>query len=360
VANALSEPHYRGFTRYIIGLMRGFRIIRPDDLEVVLVSDVPIHDNWTRELSDFEACQFQSSSRLLWRHVTLPRFLRSNDFDLIHVPTNLGAPMVCSIPTVFTIHDNLTHDELVYSAKRLRSLRELADIASHRIVLRNSRTHVLTVSRTSYESVLQRKWVPPDRVMWMYNGVDVVRPTREREPGLLIYVGGLEERKNVSSLLAALPHILAAHRHVKLEIVGTPTSEIAALRTAAESMGVDHRVRWRGYITDGDLADLYSSADMIVIPSLAEGFGLPAAEAMAAGCIPVVSRSTALEEVVGDTSLCFEPRDPQDIARVVSRTLDRRDVGVLRTRLIQRASAEFSWPRHAQVALSLYRSARCA
>jgi glycosyltransferase involved in cell wall biosynthesis len=142
---------------------------------------------------------------------------------------------------------------------------------------------------------------------------------------ILLYVGRLASNKRVPLLVDALTHLPA---HVHAVIIGDTTdiyaSEAQRCRDRAMELHVADRVHLLGQVGEAELADAYRCADVLVIPSLHEGFCVPVIEAMASGLPVVASRSAALPETVGDAGLTFAPDDAGDLARQVMRVLARR------------------------------------
>jgi glycosyltransferase involved in cell wall biosynthesis len=117
------------------------------------------------------------------------------------------------------------------------------------------------------------------------------------------------------------------------------------------------RVHLVGHVGDDDLTALYSAAKALVFPSLYEGFGLPALEAMASGTPVIASNTTGLAEAVGDAGLTIDPRDAEDLAEAMRRVLNDE---ALRERLVAAGfarAAEFTWARTAAATAGVYREA---
>jgi glycosyltransferase involved in cell wall biosynthesis len=126
-------------------------------------------------------------------------------------------------------------------------------------------------------------------------------------------------------------------------------------RQAAQQLGVSERVRFLGIVDDKDLPALYSGALAFVFPSLYEGFGLPALEAMACGAPVACSNASSLPEVVGDAALLFDPSDVRALTEAMQRLIED---AALRQRLSERGlrrAGTFSWQRNASATLSIYR-----
>ena len=125
-------------------------------------------------------------------------------------------------------------------------------------------------------------------------------------------------------------------------------THVAEIRAAIAAAGLKDRVLLPGFVPDAELVYLYSRAYALVQPSLMEGFGLPAVEAMACGTPVISSRAGSLPEVVGDAGLFFDPTDVASIAATISQFLaDSRQRDDLARRALDRAGL-FTWDRSAQ------------
>lgn len=176
-----------------------------------------------------------------------------------------------------------------------------------------------------------------------------------RKPYILYMPGGFDARKNFSNLFrafAALPnHLRDTHQLV----IGSRSreEERVMLRAMLRDASLhENEVIFTGYVPDDDLIGLYSECEMHVFPSLAEGFGLPALEAMACGAPSVMSNLSSLPEVMGRADALFDPRNPDGIRDAMVHVLTD---SVFRDSLRAHASAHaktFSWSRSANTALS--------
>jgi alpha-1,3-rhamnosyl/mannosyltransferase len=169
------------------------------------------------------------------------------------------------------------------------------------------------------------------------------RPNVPRD-GYLLFVGTLEPRKNLGVLLDAYAILLRTQTAVPtLVIVGRTTAEAASwLARIAEPPLVGH-VRVLGYVPDAERENVYAGARVLILPSLDEGFGLPALEAMSAGVPVVASSRGALPEVVGTGGILFDPTRPADLAAALEEVI-RDDVTAARWGAagLERAR-DFSW-----------------
>lgn len=209
-------------------------------------------------------------------------------------------------PLVITIHD-LAHVQLPALATYERRLyyKLLVRPASLRAY------RVITVSEYSRLEILKWTGLPESCVVNVSNGVDPVfrpeGPQYRPDFRYILYVGALRPHKNIPRLLSAFKKIDSG---IKLVLTGKRTPAVGAL---LQDLGLESRVYFTGAVDDQTLASLYRGAVCLVLPSLIEGFGLPAAEAIACGTPAVVSRSAALPEVVGNAALLVDPLDEEDI-----------------------------------------------
>jgi len=169
---------------------------------------------------------------------------------------------------------------------------------------------------------------------------------------LLLHVGSTQPRKNVPTLLMAVAQLRARGLRVRLLQVGgqaTPT-----LRRLIQQAQLGEHVTFVGAMPEELLPAYYSAADLFVLPSLYEGFGLPILEAMACGTPVVASNAASLTEVVGDAGVLVEPLNADALAEQIACVL--RDESLrhdLRARGLQRARAN-TWERSAQAAMAAY------
>jgi glycosyltransferase involved in cell wall biosynthesis len=172
---------------------------------------------------------------------------------------------------------------------------------------------------------------------------------------VVLSVGQIAGHKNLGALVRAVARCSTPHVHLVLP--GRLTPQHGDLAGIADREGIGDRLTLPGFVSDADLEGLYALADAFVLPSIAEGFGLTALEAMLRGVPVACSDASALPEVAGDGALLFDPRDPGAIAQAIDRLLgDQR----LRSELAERGrarAASFTWDRTAALTLETYRRA---
>jgi glycosyltransferase involved in cell wall biosynthesis len=223
---------------------------------------------------------------------------------------------------------------------------------------------ILTASQSSAADICRDFGAPPDNVRVIPLGVDTrlfhPRPA-PRVPGRIIAVASAADSpiKGVATLLRAFAK-LATERDVRLVVVGKPNPGGPVERLAAE-LALGDKVRFAHGISDAELGELAASAQVAVVPSLYEGFSLPAVEHMASGTPLIVSRTGALPEVVGDTAVMVKPGDPEELAVAMAGLLDsprRRDQ--LGQAAWHRVQERFAWPAVARATVAEYERAIAA
>jgi len=234
-------------------------------------------------------------------------------------------------------------------------------------------TRVIAVSRSTLGELLDLSGVEAARVVVIPLGVDrsVFRPLPEekvREVRIrfgvdgpyLLFVGGIEPRKNLPDLVRAMTRV---SQDVSLVIAGAGVEwnpeGTGLLREALEALpaAARRRVVETGYVSERDKVALLSGAEALVYPSLYEGFGLPVLEAMACGTPVVTSNRSSLPEVAGPAAVLVDPTDPGAIAAALDRVLsDTQLRAQLRTAGMERA-AQFTWEETARRTAEVLRDA---
>jgi glycosyltransferase involved in cell wall biosynthesis len=270
------------------------------------------------------------------------------------------------LPLVATIHHPLRIDRLntVRQAKglteKIRWIKFYPFFMQELVARRIDR--IITGSRNSQISVADAFGLPQERVSVIYDGVDTdIFCPREvaRRPNSILYVGNSDDRnKGARYLLEALGR-LKDRLEFHLTVVDRPVAKLVP-RLAAE-LGIQSRVSLLGRVTRDELVRLYNEHQILVSPSLYEGFGLPAAEAMACGTPVIATTAGAFPEVIEDgvSGLLTNPGDADALAREIEALLAdperRRQLGVAaRQRIIDR----FSWRETALGTLALYQEVK--
>ena len=236
----------------------------------------------------------------------------------------------------------------------------------------------MTVSQSSATDVEHILRIPRARIDVVTEAADpafrvIVDPTipaaaRARhgippEATLLVYVGGMNPHKNLLGLLHAMPAVIARHPNVHLAIVGDTSGKgfwdnVPALKEFVRSHApLERHVHFTGYLHDDQLVELLNGTEALVFPSLWEGFGLPAVEAMSCGVPVLASRLSSLPEVIGDAGSFFDPTRPDDIASCLIEFVGTPELHPRLREIALARARTFTWERAAELAEVCFR--RC-
>ncbi len=265
-----------------------------------------------------------------------PRQVERDGVDLFHT-AYYPIPRL-NIPVVLTVHDmRLIHMPETYRRWRYLFLKMVIP----RSLSRASR--IIAVSRDTKRDLIRHFGLSEDKIDVSYNPLppgfrimdsDEIPPSissKYRLPGdYLLHVGKLEPRKNLRRLIEAY-HSIREKTACKLVITGKKAWAYQGLVKVVRERELEDDVIFTGYVEDEDLPPVYNMARALVYPSLHEGFGIPALEAMACGLPVVASGLPALREVVGEAAVFVDPHSTDSIARGIVKIIEDSS---LRERLI--------------------------
>jgi glycosyltransferase involved in cell wall biosynthesis len=290
---------------------------------------------------------------------------RVDDFDVIHDNQTLGTGLLglkrLGLPIVSTIHHPITVDRKLDLAaaplgKKLTTRRWYGFLRMQKRVARQM-DHVVTVSQNSAMDIARDFGVANDRITVIPVGVDVEAfrpPTARRVPGRLIAVASADTpMKGVHVLLEAVAK-LRTERDVQLTVVSRPKPGGPTERLV-DQLALGDGVRFVSGLTQAELCNLMGSAEVAVVPSLYEGFSIPAIEAMACATPVVASAAGALPEVVADAGVLVPPGDAGALATAIARLLadpaERERLGAAARR---RVDERFTWRAVARQTAAYY------
>ncbi|MDP9036395.1 MAG: glycosyltransferase family 4 protein [Myxococcota bacterium] len=324
----------------------------PDD-EVVLLSNrhpaPELASRWAPHL-DVRGI----GARALWMQSTVPRMLTASRAD-VGVYPNYVAPLASPCPSVVIVHDLavLRAPQHFTAPKRLLMHAVLRPSVA-------SASVVAAVSHATQRDILDLLGVDPERVALLPAAAhpscspahaDVVRAVRARH-GLprpyVLTVGTIEPRKNLVTLLRAFDALGSSLPDHELVVVGGRGWLEQGIVRELNGRGTSRRVRWLGYVTEPDLVALYTGADLFVLASTLEGFGLPVLEAMACGTPVIASDVAALREVGGEAARYVPATDSSAFARAIAEALADRDGLAVAKSAGEARAKEYSWNRTAE------------
>ena len=291
-----------------------------------------------------EPVGLDSRSQPLRMAVRLPLALRRSKPDLAH--------FLHVIPPAWRGRSVLTVQDL--SFERFPDVMSRLDRFWFRaFVPRSARRadRILTGSESTKQDLVERYGIAPEQVAVTPYGVDASfapeGPRREDSPYVL-FVGALQTRKNPDLALRALA---AGDSALRLVLAGPDRGLQPKLHALAAELGLTERVEFAGHVSRGDLAALYRGAEVLLFPSIYEGFGLPVLEAMASGTPVVTTSSSSIPEVAGDAAILAEP-NPEALARAIQQAIAGREALVAAG--LEHAK-RFSWAETARRSAAVYR-----
>ena len=294
---------------------------------------------------------------------------RVNDFDIVHDNQCLGYGILKIekiIPTIVTLHHPITKDrklEMEHTPTwwKRKAIGRWYSFVEMQGKVASKMPRVVVVSKNSIDDIHTDMKVSLDRMRLVPVGVDhelfSPKPSMQRKPGHMITTASADVAlKGLSYLLEALAK-LRTEREVHLTIIGKPRE--GANADLIRSLGLEDCITHVSGVTDERIVELYAEAELAVVPSLYEGFSLPAIEAMATGTCLVATTGGALPEVTGvdnDTVLSCPAGDAEALAAAIRRGLDSKElrdrIGAAgRARVVER----WSWRHCAALTVDQYK-----
>lgn len=347
----LSEEGRRGIGRYVWTLVHHLAAIPQLEVTVTTIGNTDLPPG-ARPC----AIERRAPGRLRqWEHDRrLPLDIAAAAPDVFHSP-GLDPPSRIDRPWVQTIHDLIP---LTWPHARFRKERRRWHAVFERVATADA---VVAVSRHTADEAIRVLGLDPARVHVIPHGVDqAFRPPEARcrpDPPYVLYVGVYGPHKGYAEAMALVAELARRGHPHRLKVVGGLDlwSDLEVRRSLTLADRPD-RVDLLGAVPEDDLVELYAGADALVMTTRAEGFGLPALEAMATGTPVVAFRNTSLPEVIGDAGVLVADGDVAKMADELTTLLDRGSrweelsaAGVAR-------AGQFRWERSAAAHAEVYAS----
>jgi glycosyltransferase involved in cell wall biosynthesis len=324
-----------------------------------------------RHLAESAVGTSSRSPGYLWK---MGRLVRQSRCDVFFFPAVYSYfPILTRTPCVICYHDTTAEriPHLLFPTKLNHRLWQVKTALA-----KLQTTRAMTVSQSSARDLERILHIPANRIDVVTEAADpvfrviddpaVAIDARARhgipaEATLFVYVGGMNAHKNILGLLRAMPSVVAGDPAVHLAIVGDTSGKgfwdnVPELREFVRTHSpLPAHVHFTGYLSDPQLVELMNGAAALVFPSLWEGFGLPAVEAMACGVPVLASDRGSLPEVIGAAGLFYDPEDVNAMTQCLIRFLADADLQArLRSAALAR-SRDFTWERAAELAEDSFR-----
>ncbi|HEY5621846.1 MAG TPA: glycosyltransferase family 1 protein [Pontiella sp.] len=357
-----------GVSTYIRELLRALQLEDSENSYDLFMTNeqaaqIPLtNPNFTRSI--FPAVVGRPLLNQVW-HNAVPA-VRRKAYDVLHIPTARRIPLIKSTKTVATVHDMAAFSvKAKYDPARTLFNRHLIPAMIRRA------DHVIAVSHSTRNDIIRFTGLPEDRISVIYSGIDhdlfrPVSPADARrhlheqygmEKPFLLYVSRIEHpAKNHVRLIEAFERFKlendSAHQ---LVLAGADWHGAQAVKARAAASPVKDDIRFPGFVPAGSLPALYSGCDLMVFPSLFEGFGFPVIEALACGAPVICSGTSSMIELAGDLIPTFDPFRAETIFEGLEQALSTGQSKEMKSRGMEHALG-FDWRKTAGHVMEVYRS----
>lgn len=299
--------------------------------------------------------------RLIWEQFSLPLLVRRERLDLLH-SLHYTRPLFLPCASVVTFHDMsfFLYPQLHTLGKRLFFPRAIRSSARRADAL-------LTISESTRQDAINLLGIPEEKIFTTHLGVtpdfqpisnveqlEAVRIKYQLPEKFLLYVGVVEPRKNLPLLIQSMRDILDEGIDHSLVMVGRMGWMYQDVLYQIDNLGLKEKINFAGYVPSEDLPMVYNLADVLVYPSVYEGFGLPPLEALACGTPVITTAVSSMPEHVGQAGILIPPGDGQALTQALLQVLTDRDLRKQLSKKGPEQAAQFTWKRTSQETLSVY------
>ena len=357
-------PQPVGAGNYIIQLIRALANLKIND-EFVIFAQQRGHDLISLPENDSFAWIIledrNPGSRLIWEQTLFPRLIRKSGVDLLH-SLHYTRPVRLPCASVVTFHDMtfFLYPQLHTRAKRL--FFPLAIRASA-----HQADALTATSESTRQDAIRVLGISPEKITTTQLGVDpAFRPINDAATKrkiaekfdlperFILYVGLIEPRKNLPMLINAYKGLIDGGENYKLVLVGRYGWMYEELLRQINNLDLGGMVHFTGYVSQEDLPLVYNLSSLFVYPTIYEGFGLPALEAMACGVPVITTDVSSLPEIVGEAGMLVPVNNVEALHGAMIEVLGDED---LRREMINKGiqrAAKFSWEQTAKLTFQVY------
>lgn len=317
--------------------------------------------NFTKVLADVQWYSLEEQLKM-------PAIYRSQKLDILHVP-HFNVPIMYRKRFIVTIHDLIHHhfaqestttkNILVYKLKRL----------FYKLTIKNAINKsqvIIAPSNFVKQEITTTFNIPQSKIKVIYeageeeyqigteNKADFLKKYKIQRP-FIMYVGNAYPHKNLENLFQAMK-IMKNKNKLNLVVVTARSVFAKRLKDSVDKMQLGNCITLTGYIPSQELKIILKQAQAYVFPTLSEGFGIPAINAMLSGIPAIVSDIPVLKEVYKDAAVYFDPKDPKDIAGKIEKVLGSPSLKEEKIKLGYLQAKKYSWLKMAKQTLKVYES----
>ena len=338
-----SLPNRVGSSELCYQLLLGLNKIDKNNTYYIYLPTSPTND-MPKESENWKYIVF--SSIKLWTLLGLSRKLKGNpqNLDVFFSPTHYSP--ISNLKSVIAILDvSYLHFKSLFKKTDLYKLKYWGGYSIQKA------SKVITISNSSKSDIIKSYRLNPEKVVVVYPGIKSETNSKSKMKNskkYILFVGTLQPRKNLVRLIEAFSKL---NSDLELLVIGKKGWQYEEILDAPKRYGVSERIKFLHDVSEGELPQYYKNAEMLVLPSLYEGFGLPVLEAMSYGCPIITSNRSSLPEAGGDAVLYVDPENVSDIAEKMNKLLSDDS---LRQELIKKGNEQvkkFSWEKAAKETL---------
>ena len=349
-ARTLNTQQLRGWSRYTVELVRG---LLSKNVQVILFSDQPINTSFFTQRKPTVLIK-KGFNYFDWEQRVLPQMAQDQKVDILHCPVNYGLPFFCKSKKILTLHDAI--EKAFYDPRKTFfkrwSLTE-RKMRLYHLLSQQAADQIITVSHHAKNDLIKYYRLVDKKITVIYEAADerfqpvhiktaeeLKKKYKNFSENSLFYIGGLEDRKNIDNLLLAYKK--------------TKQTKSLVIAGANNKYASSEKIHFIGYVDEEDLPSLYYHCYAFIYPSLYEGFGLQAVEAMKMKKAVIASRNTSLREIVDNEECLFDPHSVDSMAQKIDWIFDSQTLHKLEETAYKRAQ-DFSWHRCVEQTIEVYR-----
>jgi glycosyltransferase involved in cell wall biosynthesis len=313
------------------------------------------------EFANVKEMLVRSPNNIWWDQIAVARVAKKENMDLIYNP-KLSIPIMASCKTIFVMHGA----EQFAVPHAFRWYDRIYTAVAMRMYFKSA-SAVIMMTHQGVKDIVKFIGADPRKIHIIYEScsehcrpleeeaLNSIRKKYDLPEHFILFLGGINPIKNFGNVLRAYQVVQREYPH-KLVVVGFLRWKYSKDFKLIDQLGLRKKIIFTGFIPDEDIPAFYNLAEVLVFPSLYEGFGMPVLEAMSCECPVVTSKTGCSPEVAGDAAVLVDPYDKNDIIRGIKKVLDD---SYLREQMIWRGvqrSREFGWKKCAKQTLDLFES----
>lgn len=360
------NDQYHGIGRYAFRLLENMIAQSPDyEFVVYRGQDRDTRFQWEDALDKPNVSVLEGPKPIYWPHEQLlwPYYFIRDDIDLFHSPY-FAVPLLTGVPVIMTIHDMIF--EIYPQYMPLAWMRPYYRFMMN-FGLKKAR-NIITVSKNTALELVNYYKFSIEKLIVVQEGVDrKFSPTHDPErlesvrnkycldSPFILSIGARRPHKNFGRLTRAFSNLSKDYPHNLVFIGPSDVRFNDEVKSALDQTDLMGRVILLNWVPEEDLPVLYSLADVVVLPSIHEGFGLPALEAMACGAPVIAASNSSFPEVLDGAGILVDPYNLQEIGDAIRTMIDNEEKRMYFSQAGLKRSAEFQWDRPAKRVLEIYR-----